>query len=95
MPGPPRIATTPSSAPSSVPTRTVSPAAAQLLPAVVQRAQDLLEIHEVAAHDGHPVHLEPLIGQIVDRPFGVGVVIEGRDHLAGGLVGPHRRGSNR
>jgi hypothetical protein len=60
--------------------------------AVVQPADDLLDVLQVPAHDGHTVYFEPLIGQVVDQPFGVGIVIESRDDLASGLVRPHRRG---
>ncbi len=63
--------------------------------AVVHRAEDLFHVLQFPADDGHLVYLETLVGQVVDRAFGVGVVVEGGDHLAGGLIGPHRRSRNR
>ena len=48
--------------------------------AVVHPAEDLFHVLQIAADDGHPVYLETLVGQVVDRAFGVGVV--GRSKVA-------------
>ena len=49
---------------------------AQRRPAVIQPAEDLFQVLQFPAHDGYPVYLESLIGQVVDRAFGVGVIAE-------------------